>query len=305
MLIAQEKPFCRKAAVVYRCALLVLSCFPLLFAADALAQNHETGSARAELLRKNSRPALLIADTQQNSLTLRVLSYNIHHGEGVDGQLDLERIAKVIASVDPDLVALQEVDRNVRRTGQVDQPEKLARLTKMNVIFGDNIALQGGQYGNAILSRFPILEHHNGALPNFDDGEQRGVLEAGVQLPGSHPTLLFMATHLDHRREDKERVASARAINDRIEGHPGTVALLAGDLNDVPGSRTLVELGKYWSRANQAISPTTPVDEPNRQIDYILLRPADRWRVIQTRVLDEAVASDHRAIFAVLELQPP
>ena len=254
---------------------------------------------------QRSTRSVVLAERAQRPLTLRVLSYNIHHGEGVDGQLDLERIAEVIAAVDPDLVALQEVDRNVERTGQVDQPAELARLTKMNVIFGENISLQGGQYGNAILSRFPILDHQNQALPNLDDGEQRGVLEAEVQLPGNHSRLLFMATHLDHRRDDKERIASARATNERIEDRPDTVALLAGDLNDVPGSRTLVELGNHWIRANEAISPTTPVDEPTRQIDYILLRPADRWRVIQTRVLDEAIASDHRAIFAVLQLDAP
>ncbi|MEX2025646.1 MAG: endonuclease/exonuclease/phosphatase family protein, partial [Pirellulaceae bacterium] len=62
-------------------------------------------------------------------LQLRVLTYNIHHGEGIDGKLDLPRIARVIESVDPDLVALQEVDRRVERTGSVDQPAELARLT--------------------------------------------------------------------------------------------------------------------------------------------------------------------------------
>ena len=283
----------------------VLTCFDrqrVPFTGQGIANDPLTGGLVG--IQRSTR-SVVLAEERQRPLTLRVLSYNIHHGEGTDGQLDLERIAKVITSVDPDLVALQEVDRNVQRTSQVDQPAELARLTKMSVIFGDNISLQGGQYGNAILSRFPILDHQNHALPNFDGGEQRGVLEAEVQLPGSHPTLLFMATHLDHRRDDKERIASARAINERIEDRPGAVALLAGDLNDIPGSRTLVELGNHWSRANRAISPTIPVEEPTRQIDYILLRPADRWRVIQTRVLDEAVASDHRAILAVLELEAP
>ncbi|MEZ6125794.1 MAG: endonuclease/exonuclease/phosphatase family protein [Planctomycetaceae bacterium] len=100
---------------------------------------------------------------------LRVLSYNIHHAEGVDRKLDLERIAKVIPSVKPDVVALQEVDQNVKRTGSIDQPEKLARLTEMNVIFGANIELQGGHYGNAVLSRFPIARHKNHLLPNIDN----------------------------------------------------------------------------------------------------------------------------------------
>ena len=83
---------------------------------------------------------------------VRVLCYNIHHGEGVDRKLDLERIARVIRSVSPEVVALQEVDRNTQRTGRVDQPAELARLTKMKVVFEKNIDFQGGQYGNALLS---------------------------------------------------------------------------------------------------------------------------------------------------------
>ncbi|MEZ6125818.1 MAG: endonuclease/exonuclease/phosphatase family protein [Planctomycetaceae bacterium] len=104
---------------------------------------------------------------------LRVLSYNIHHGEGVDRKLDLQRIADVILSVRPDLVALQEVDRNATRTGGVDQPAELARLTRMHVVFGANIELQGGHYGNAVLSRHPIARLRNHLLPNIDDSERR------------------------------------------------------------------------------------------------------------------------------------
>ena len=79
-------------------------------------------------------------------------------------------------------------------------------------------------------------------------------------------------------------------------------AILAGDFNDVPSSPTLKELDKLWMRTNPEISPTVPVTKPARQIDYILVRPKERWKVVETKVLDEAVASDHRAIFAVIEL---
>jgi len=89
------------------------------------------------------------ATAQRPPDQLRVLSYNIHHGEGTDGKLDLVRIAKIIRQVDPDVVTLQEVDRNVRRSESVDQPAQLAELTDMQVRFGANIELQGGQYGNA------------------------------------------------------------------------------------------------------------------------------------------------------------
>jgi endonuclease/exonuclease/phosphatase family metal-dependent hydrolase len=219
----------------------------------------------------------------------------------VDGKLDVTRIAKVILSVKPDLVALQEMDQKTKRTQKVDQVAELARLTKMKSIFGANIDFQGGHYGNAILSRFPITRHKNHHLPNVDMGEQRGVLESVIKV-SKEESVFFMATHLDHRRPDAERRASAKFINQMMGDRDKMPAILAGDFNDVPGSPTLREVGKLWMRTNPEITPTIPVAKPVRQIDYILVRPKERWKVIETKVLDEAVASDHRAIFAVIEL---
>src|SRR5215207_8498273 len=78
--------------------------------------------------------------------TLRVLSYNIHHAEGTDGKLDLARIAGVIRAAEPDLVAVQEVDRDTTRTNKVDQTAELAKLTKLHGEFAKAIDLQGGGY---------------------------------------------------------------------------------------------------------------------------------------------------------------
>jgi endonuclease/exonuclease/phosphatase family metal-dependent hydrolase len=233
-------------------------------------------------------------------VALRVLTYNIHHGEGVDGKLALERIARLIMSVQPDLVALQEVDQRVARTGEVDQPAELARLTGLHVVFGGNIDLQGGRYGNAVLSRFPVVRHRNHRLPCFDNGEQRGVLDAEIEVPGVREPLRFLATHLDHRPDDRERLASVEAINQLIFGSARS-AILAGDLNATPESDALRTIDSVWTRS-QANLPTIPVAEPSRQIDYVLFRPAGRWQVDETRVLDEAVASDHRPLLAVLSL---
>lgn len=237
------------------------------------------------------------------AIRLRVLSYNIHHAEGVDGILDVPRIAKVILAAEPDIVSLQEVDQNVVRTMSVDQPQELARLTGMQVAFGGNIDLQGGKYGNAVLSRFPILRSRNHLLPNLDQGEQRGVLETELVVK-ENQSLIFLATHLDHRRDPKERVASAVRINELIGDRLPQPALLAGDLNDQPDSQTLMTLKQQWQPTNPGSLPTIPVGKPARQIDFILLRPQARWKILETKVLDEAVASDHRAILSVIELLP-
>ena len=234
--------------------------------------------------------------------TLRVLSYNIHHGEGIDGKLDLPRIASVITSAQPDIVALQEVDNGAMRTGSVDQPAELARLTKFSVVFGDNIKLQGGSYGNAVLSRYPVKRSENHPLPPFDKGERRGLLEVEFALPSGEPVILF-ATHLDHQRPAKERNAAAQLINKRASTLGDQPAILAGDLNDRPTSDTLkmLEAGG-WKRTNEKPMGTVPVKSPVRQIDFILTRPNHDWRVVETKVLEEEIASDHRPILSVLEL---
>ena len=268
--------------------------------ANAQDVNNETSKPSLNnIIPKKNQKKLTTKDDQ--NLRLRILSYNIHHAEGVDGKLDIPRIAQVILSVEPDLVALQEVDKNTIRTGKVNQDIELSRLTKMNSVFGSNITFQGGQYGNAILSKFPIIKNKNFLLPNVDSGEQRGLLQSQIQISNKE-NVLFFSTHLDHRRSDTERLASAKAINQIISLDNKSPAILAGDFNDVPDSPTLKELGKVWLRTNKKILRTIPASKPSRQIDYIFVQPKERWKIIESQVLDEDTASDHRAIFSIIEL---
>ena len=268
--------------------------------ANAQDVNNETSKPSLNnIIPKKNQKKLTTEDNQ--NLRLRILSYNIHHAEGVDGKLDIPRIAQVILSVDPDLVALQEVDKNTIRTGKVNQDIELSRLTKMNSVFGSNITFQGGQYGNAILSKFPIIKNKNFLLPNVDSGEQRGLLQSQIQISNKE-NVLFFSTHLDHRRSDTERLASAKAINQIISLDNKSPAILAGDFNDVPDSPTLNELGKVWLRSNKKILRTSPSSKPSRQIDYIFVQPKERWKIIESQILDEYTASDHRAIFSIIEL---
>lgn len=251
-------------------------------------------------------PTVAIAQPSSGEpLQVRVLSYNIHHGEGVDGRLDLPRVAGVIRSVKPDLVALQEVDQKTARTGLVDQPAELARLTALEVVFGSNLRVQGGDYGNAVLSRWPIARHQNHLLPSLGGGEQRGVLEVEVSLPAGRGALTLLATHFDFRPDNAERLASVAAIEKLVGSPPQLLALLAGDLNAVPGSVAIRSLAEHWSSASKAEQPTSPSVKPRRQIDYVWFRPNERWRLVEVRVLPEEVASDHRPILAVLELLTP
>jgi endonuclease/exonuclease/phosphatase family metal-dependent hydrolase len=230
--------------------------------------------------------------------TLRVMTYNIHHAEGVDGKIDLERIARLITDSNVDLVALQEVDRNTRRTGGRDMPRELAKLTGMRVTFGANIPLEGGEYGNAILSRHPFDVVANHQLPKIVPGEQRGMLEVIIHAPGG--PFRFCATHLDHRRPEEDRLASveyiAKALADK------TRVVLAGDFNARPDSETYRRLGvtfvDAWTQAGQGDGFTIPSESPRARIDYVWLRGFTATRV---EVLPSN-ASDHLPLIVDIDL---
>jgi endonuclease/exonuclease/phosphatase (EEP) superfamily protein YafD len=115
-----------------------------------------------------------------------------------------------------------------------------------------------------------------------------------------------VGTHFDHTRDPADRIAQARRINDLFVREGGPPTLLAGDLNAVTGSGPMDSLLRYWSDASEeSPAPTIPVVNPTRRIDYVLYRPADSWRVVESRVIDERLASDHRPLLVVLEYTPP
>lgn len=259
---------------------------------------------------------------------IRVVTYNIHHGEGLDAKFDLPRIAKVMLAEKPDIVAVQEVDQGTRRASGVDQPAELARLTGMKVIFGRNIAYDGGGYGTAVLTRLPVRSSESVKLKSFYpptkvNPEQRGVqvIELGAK---DEPGLVFMCTHLDFRPPDDERMNSARTINELVRKRPNELTIIAGDFNATPESAVIREFEKEWKVAGTGVGSaksqageevgavssksteifTFPAEKPDRWIDYVMCRPANRWQVVEVRVLDEAAASDHRPVLAVLRRLP-
>jgi len=237
------------------------------------------------------------------SVRLRVLSYNIHHGRGSDGRIDLERIAGVIRAADPDLVALQEVDDRTTRSGGIDQRSEIGRLTGLHAVFGKAMDYAGGGYGVAVLSRWPIESSATHALPFTEPHEPRCALEVCVALPDGSGTIRFFGTHLDHTADPADRIRQAQAIADLVARGSEEPVVLAGDLNDLPGSETLAVFGEPWLDATAGDpAPTWPADAPRKKIDYVLAAPADRWRFVSAEVIDERAASDHRPLLVVLEL---
>ncbi len=237
-------------------------------------------------------------------VTFRVMTYNIHHGEGLDGKVDLLRIAELIRDERADLVALQEVDRGVARTARRDLPAELAALTGMTCVFSNNFSFQGGEYGNAILSRFPIRRWTNTHYRMLIPDEQRGLLQTVVDIGGRE--VAFLNTHIDYRPDDKERWANVGEIESIVAGYGNTPVILCGDFNAVPDSRVIRRVAERfddtWAKVGDGPGLTIPVKQPAKRIDYLWvtkdgpIQPLKAW-------VPSTEASDHLPVVGEFRLE--
>jgi endonuclease/exonuclease/phosphatase family metal-dependent hydrolase len=232
-----------------------------------------------------------------HSPSFRVMTFNIHHGEGLDGRVDLPRIAEVIRRERADLVALQEVDKGVQRTARRDLSGELAALTGLTCVFSNNFHYQGGEYGNAVLTRFPVLSATNSHYQMLRTNEQRGILQLTLEVQGRQ--LVFMNTHIDYRKDDAERLQNAREIRALAGQHAGTPVILCGDFNTTPGSPVHQRLKETfedtWERAGQGSGWTFPADNPSKRIDFVWVSKTAQIDPVEARVLEND-ASDHRPL---------
>jgi endonuclease/exonuclease/phosphatase family metal-dependent hydrolase len=239
--------------------------------------------------------------------SLRILSYNIHHGEGVDGRVDLLRQAEVIKACSPDLVALQEVDDRTERTDHVDQTARLAEFTGLHGRFVHQLDFEGGRYGQAILSKHPVSDVTVHWLPGSPDRERRVAGSVVVQLDDQE--IIFVTTHLHHNNEAfrRQQASQLNQIFASSLNSAKILAVVAGDLNATPKSVPLGLLTEKWQSVTEGSMdmPTFPAETPERQLDYILLHPAGRAKVNSVKVIDAPVASDHRPLLAEIQFSQP
>ncbi|WP_316840651.1 endonuclease/exonuclease/phosphatase family protein [Pedobacter gandavensis] len=240
---------------------------------------------------------------QSNPRVLKVMTYNIHHGNPPErpGVIDLPAIAAVIKQHSPDLVALQEIDKVTKRTGQVDQLKELAELTGMFYFFSKGIDFEAGEYGVGILSRYPINSSTRYPLPSKEglDAEARSLALVQVTLPNGKP-LCFASTHLDLNNE--HRMLQVKEINRLLSGKKADV-ILAGDLNLTSSTPAMKILEQHFTRScTENCAPTIPQDVPKEEIDFILLKKGSRMKVISHQVFPNIDASDHLPVMAIYQL---
>ncbi|MDY7396704.1 endonuclease/exonuclease/phosphatase family protein [Aureibaculum sp. 2210JD6-5] len=179
---------------------------------------------------------------------------------------------------------------------------ELGWRTKLNPIFGKAMEYDGGEYGEGVLSKTSFLSSRNVALPYYDDHEPRAALEVTTTI-NLKDTISFIGTHLDHLNDEKDRVVQAKKINKVFSKnkHP---TILAGDLNAEPNSTPINILEEIWtvSYDKNNMEYTYPSDNPTKKIDYVMFYPKSRWRVLETKIIQDTIASDHCAYLVVLEL---
>jgi len=234
------------------------------------------------------------------------MTYNIHiaNPPSKPGVVDVEAIANVIKAQKPDLVALQEVDVNTRRSGvNLHQAKELARLTGMNYFYTKAIEYDGGLYGDAVLSRFPILDSIRYELPVTQrlGGELRSVAMITVQVEGKR--FFFASTHLDHLAAEDNRLLQAQELNKIVKDLPYPL-IIAGDLNANPTSQTMNILKEQLTWGCKSSCPYTfSAQNPKSTIDYIMFKPINKFNVINYNIVNETYASDHLPLVAEVQLK--
>ena len=267
----------------------------------SLASPTTAGTLAPFLFRIAVLTTLLVLVPHAFAKTIRVMTYNIHVGIGMDKKLDLKRIAEVINKEKPDLVGLQEVDRGVQRTQRIDEIIELSKLTHMDYAFAFNLPYQGGQYGVAILSRFPIRATEHRLYKNLREAERRGLIRAEVKIDGR--LVHFVTTHLDYQHDDG-RLFEAQQMLAFLSDVKGPL-IVVGDFNDTPAGDTSKLMRSLFDDA-WAVRPTDegfsyPADKPTKRIDYIFMRRTDGIRTKRAWIV-ETLASDHIPVVADLEI---
>ena len=245
--------------------------------------------------------------------SLRVMTYNIYGARATSpaNAADLDAIAEVIRRQNPDFVTLNEVDVFTNRTGKdVHQACDLAEKLGMEWHFSKAIDRDGGEYGDAVLSKYPILEKRSYRLPCAAEqpGEDRSLCVIRVQIDGKD--LYVASTHLDHLSGDASRLVQAteiRRIRDtELEGD----LILCGDLNAIPSSNVIATMTSFLTNTGPIDQYTFPSDDPSRKIDYIMYAPIEHFGVQNCQVvsrgdqqIDGVDASDHRPVIADIRFQ--
>ena len=231
----------------------------------------------------------------QEENSIRLMSYNIRNARGLDEMTDYQRIADVINSVAPDIIAVQELDSVTARSKGVDVLDVLARNTLMNPTYASAIDYDGGKYGVGILSKEKPLSIKKIPLPGRE--------EPRILLIVEMDDYYFGCTHFS--LTDEDRLESVEIIKNEAEKlNSNKPFFLAGDMNATPESLVQQEMNSLFTSLVSPKQFTYPADNPVKCIDYIYgYNGTEGWSLLTDKgVIAEKAASDHRPLFADIRI---
>lgn len=247
-------------------------------------------------------------ETTITTKSIKVLSYNIHHCNppSKPNLIDLDATAKIITDSEADIVGLQEVDVNTKRSGTtLNMAKKLAELAGYPYFyFSKGINFQGGEYGTAILSKYPLSETQTILLPKATGTEQRTLSLVTVTVD-EKTKFYFGNVHLDFTNEESN-LNQAKFLTTYFNQftNANLPSIIVGDFNATPDSKSIQQMNLYFK--NSCVSNcgfTHPETNPTKTIDYIFYKTAKDFEVKSTEVVQESYASDHLPIKAHLLLR--
>jgi len=236
---------------------------------------------------------------------LRVMTYNVHGCRGMDGHLSCERIARVIAAARPDIVCLQELDVGRPRSGGIDQAHRIARALEMDMHFHAAMRVEEEQYGNAVLTPWPMRVLRAGRLDGPATAEPRGAIK--VEITTGNGPVIVVATHLGLGPQERRRQARALVSDGWLDVPGDRPLILCGDFNTLPGSPIHRLFARRLPDAQRSgpgrPRPTFPGRLPSARIDHVFVDP--RLGVTNVTVPRSALAqaaSDHLPLVVDLDL---
>lgn len=234
-------------------------------------------------------------------MNLTAMTYNIRSGRDLAGDLNLEHAASVIRAVQPDFVILNEVRNRTRDVGDVNQAHALGRLTGFYPVFAKAIDVNGGEYGNALLTRLPLLDFEIVPIPD-PPKEGKGFYESRcvfrVVLDARGTKITVLGTHFGLMPGEQQN--AVKTVLKLIET-AGMPVILGGDFNLRPADPLLAPLFSALrdTAGGAERIRTFPSDRPDRKIDYLFV--SNDFAVLSVKSKNTQ-QSDHRPLIARLKL---
>jgi len=240
------------------------------------------------------------AQKLSGEVEIKTMTYNIYSAR----KMGIEAIAAVIRKVNPDVVSLQEVERNTD-VNPMDFPKEIAALTGMKYyFFAHALTLKKGDYGNVILSKYPLLQTKSIHLGVANDGDDtRSFGYALLEKDGKQ--FYFATTHLGYKKDDATRLKQIAEILKEIKNLKQPI-ILGADLNSRPNSQTMPALQKWFTLPCQISNCewTVPTPKPTYTCDWLIYAPQHAFEVKDYAVQFWAdKESDHYPVLGIFNLK--